>query len=97
MNTTKSELYQLVRDIDTLRQILAIDPDLVTYQIDMGSATNGIAFRIYGLREGETGHAHVDVCSGDRGYLGMTKNEASDKLRTIRQALRAAVSALTNV
>jgi len=89
MRITKDQLTGLVAQIDSTRKALGIDPELISYQIDMGSATNGIAYRIYGLRQGETGHAHVDVCSGDRGYLGMTKREAWDKLQTIKTALSA--------
>lgn len=90
MRVNNEMLTNVLANIETARKALGIDPELISYNLAAGSASNGIAYRIYGLRAGETGHAHVDVCSGDRGYLGMTKREAYDKLVTINVALSAA-------
>lgn len=91
---TMKDISRQLRAIDAIRGSLGIDPELTRYEVNEGNKSNGIAFRIYGFRAGETGHAHVSVVRDSMGYLGMTKREAYDILSNVKTALAAAADAL---
>ena len=91
---TQEMLILVVANIESSRRKLGIDPELVAYDLQTGSKANGIAFRLFGHRAGETGLSHVSVVRDGMGYIGSTKTEAYETLQNVNAALAAAVDAL---
>jgi hypothetical protein len=89
---TSKDLRRQLAIIDSIRKGLGIDPEL-TYGLEEGSKTYGRTFKLYGLREGSTGHYSISIMQNGFGSIGWTKKEAFGILVAIKYALEAAAAA----
>lgn len=90
---TSKDLRRQLIIIDAVRKALNIDLDLA-YGLEEGSKTYGRTFKLYGLKEGSTGHYSVSLTGGGFGSIGWTKNEAFGILVAMKESLMAAAAGM---
>lgn len=89
---TSKDLNRQLIIIDSVRRALGIDPEL-SYGLEEGSKTYGRTFKLYGMKEGSSGHYSAGVIGSGWGSIGWTKKEAFQTLVTIKESLSAAAAA----